>query len=1116
MSIVVENVIPFSGTKYISPAFSISFSIHDDSGAPVDLYEMDILLDDGISGAENVLLSGVPQTNFNVQINSSILYGSDGYEIVIAPAKLHKGKAMTLSVYVNGVNATTGYIFYTANHYGRFALQPISSPGFGISADFAQSTSVIGTTMSGRRKSNIVFQPNTKIEPVIINRIPAKNSINNTRDTYIQFSLHDMGLTGVDITSLSVWVNDVHTIGTAAFIYPATGTIADAVIDGFDGFIVHINNTSLFMYESIVKVRVRVSDINYDPLAVNTLDTTYYFEIVEYIDNEPPDIVPGQPPVGLGLGACIEFDWLDAPFGAGPNFNTLNVIFRRELTVDCITDVRDSIAVVDGIAAPGYTLYADDIQIGDQIGYHITICPHTPFSELEVITVIINGEDVNGNSNSSSFSVSTTETTPPEILHFSPHPGETNVASDAVVRFDMQDYGGAGVDISKLKVKIDGKQAVLNGMAQSGYLFSATADNITDEYNQTFDGYHFNIISSSGFYPNKEIFVEVDGYDAYGNHTPYDYSFRIMSDTIPPHIEIRPNNGETGISCDSAINVFVTDMVGVDTGSINISVRGLQAIVNGVTQSGFDITKTSFVDGYRYNIDPWFNFNYNERVNVIVGAKDTEGNEASKAVYFTIYHDANAPTISNVTPRDGQREISLNPPITFTVRDAYDVAFTSINCYVDGQNAVVNGVVQPDFIGHVSRLNDGYMYTIRPSINLQYNRVVEFLLSAEDYGEHNRAVLNYTWYTISPKPPTFDKVLPVGSTDVAVDTNISFDVLTDGYKVDINTLNMYIDEIPVILNKVFQDPDYTGTVETIIDGYSYRVIAYPRFLLEPKATHNVSINARDLLSGNLGALNVIFDTGDAPTTIPMAYIGTPNGVKSIAVGDIGGHSLAESYVDGYYVNNIYAKTLRYINRLAISTKDNGAILKATNYSANTMHYSDGYEIIKTIITSNHNGTLYLLNTTHNRVEAYYNIIYDNIGRNIPDGYYTVDGYILDLVVTENTSLLNNQSNSIFIATDNGVYRIETDEVSVVRGYGIYSYGIPNSGKDFGILEGTTNYAIAVDVNERLRTMYVATRSEYTGDQNVITYIDLDRNIATGSVTEDRLLNRLINSVSFKD
>lgn len=1021
----------------------------------------------------------------------------------------------TLSGGTDETTITTGYPFYTAHHYGRFASQPISRPGFGISATFSQSTSVIGTTMSGR-KSNIMFQPNAKVEPVITNRIPVKNSVDNLRTTYIQFSLHDLGLTGVDITSLSVWVNGTQVIQTASFIYPATGTITDAIIDGFEGFTIHINNTVLFAYGSTVTVRVRVKDLISDPMAVNTLDTTYSFRITQYIDNDPPDINPGQPPDGLGLDACIEFDWLDAPFGDGPNFSTLNVTLRRELTVDCITDVRDSIAVIDGAAAPGYTLYATDLFINNQIGYHIIICPDIPFNELEVITVIINGEDVNGNPNDSSFSVSTMETTPPEILHFSPYPGETNVASDALVKFDMQDYGGVGVDVSRLKVKIDGRQAVLNGIAQSGFLFGATADNITDEYNQTFDGYHFSIASAAAFYPHDEILVEIDGYDAYGNYTPYDYSFTITPDTIPPHIEVRPDDGQTGISRDSLINVFITDIVDVNPNSVNISVRGLQAVINGVIQNGFAVTRTSIIDGYRYVIDPQFNFDFNESISVLVSAKDFSDNLASKAISFRTYHDPYAPTISNVTPKDGQYEISLNPPITFTMRDAYDVAFTSIKCYVDGQKAIVNGVVQPDFTGHVSRLSDGYMYTIRPSIDFQYNRTVKFLLSVEDYGEHNKATLDYTWHTISPKPPRFTKVLPTASTNVAVDTNISFNVLTDGYKVDINTLNLYIDGDVAILNKVLQAPDYTGTVTTVVDGYSYIVTVDPRFLLDPNTTHNVTINAKDLLSGNLGTMSVSFDTGAAPAVVPTAYIGTTTGVKSIAVSNIDGYSLASSYIDGYYVNNIYSKTLRYINRIAVSTKNNGTILKATNYSMNAMHYSNGHEIIKTIITNNHNGTLYLLNTTHNRIEVYYNILYDNFGRNIPDGYYAVDGYISDLEVTENTSLLDNQSNSIFIATDNGVYRIETDEVSVVPSYEIYSYGIPNSGKDFGILEGTTNYVVAIDVNERLRTMYVATRSESTGDQNVITYIDLENNIATGSVTEDRLLNRLVNSVSFKD
>lgn len=1010
---------------------------------------------------------------------------------------------------------TTGYVFYTASHYGRFAPITPPIPATGVAASFTQSN-VSGTTMSGR-KSNIMFQPNAKIEPTITNRIPVKNSTDNFRTTPIQFSLHDSGLTGVDITSLNVWINGEQVIDTAAFIEPWTGTIVDDVIDDFPGYTIHINNHILFPYSSTVSVRVKVKDLIADPMAVNTLDTTYSFRITQYIDNDPPEVDPGQPPTGLDPGACIEFDWLDAPYGDGPDFSTLNVTLRRELTVECITDVRDSVAVVDGVAAPGYTLYATHIQINNQIGYHVIICPDVPFNELETVTVIINGQDLNGNPTESTFSVSTMETTPPAILNLVPYPGQESVESGAIVKFDMHDYGGVGVSVSKLGIKLNNTRIVINGVAQSGYTLLYTKDDITDQFNQTYDGYHFVIGHTAGFFPNSLIEMEIDGYDAYGNYTIENYNFRVAADTTPPTVWIRPDAGETGISRDTLINVFVTDIVGVNANTVNVKIRGLDAIINGTTQSRFNVTRTSWPDGYRYVIDPLFTFDFNESVNVTVSATDISGNTTNKTIAFRTYHDPYAPTISNVTPVNGQREISINTPITFTIRDAYDVAFNSINCTVDGQLALVNGIAYPDFTWHVSRLSDGYSYTIRPKINFQYNRAIAFSLRAEDYWEHNLATLNYTWYTVVPKPPRFSMILPATSSNVAVDTNISFSVLTDGYKVDINTLNVYVDGNAAILNKVFQSPDYTGTVTTISDGYNYTVTIDPRFLLEPNVAHNINISAKDLLSQtNTGTLSFGFNTGAAPANEPTVYIGSSNGVKLITTDNIDGYSLASSYVDGYYVNHIYAKTLKYINRLAISTSSSGTIVKTTNYAMNPMHYSNGHEILKTIIAENNNGTLYLLNTTHNRIDVYYGILYDNSGRNTPDGYYTVDGYITDLVITENTSILDERSNSLFIATDNGVYRIETDETSNPKTYQLYSYGINGSGKTYDIIEGTTNYVVAVDVNPRLNMMYVATRSASVGDQNVITYIDLNNNIATGSVTEDRLLDRLINSVSFKD
>ena len=130
-----------------------------------------------------------------------------------------------------------------------------------------------------------------------------------------------------------------------------------------------------------------------------------------------------------------------------------------------------------------------------------------------------------------------------------------------------------------------------------------------------------------------------------------------------------------------------------------------------------------------------------------------------------------------------------------------------------------------------------------------------------------------------------------------------------------------------------------------------------------------------------------------------------------------------------------------------------------------------------------------------------------------------DGYFTDMVVTEGTSIVSSGSNSVFIGTPNGVYRIETDEnvpgESEIGGQ-IISYGISNSGKDYPILAGTSTYVAALDVTTRLNYLYVATRSEDPNDENAISYIRLEDNTFDGSITEDRLIHRLIYDISFED
>lgn len=1133
MTISLQNFEP-EETQYVSPTFIVLADIISD-GDPIDLSTINVYFTGNLVISAGTILDGY---------NSYIDAIDYGFRISIDPSAVYRNTAVNVSIEADTI-PSSGVIsfertFSTANHIGFASVVSTALIGTNI---IQGGNSYSGSTFTGRN-NNILFQLNSIEEPVITNRIPVVNSSDSPRNTNISFFVHDNNQEGILITTLTVYINDDLAIFGGAFVFPFTGTIQAASIDGFDGFSVLIDtsNYGLFPFSSIVQVRVIVQDAVTDPSARNTLDVTYQFFITDLIDLDEPGAELTLPSTGLGLEDCIEFDWLDAPVGSGTDLSTLDVTLRREIQTDCITSITDDIAVVDGIATSGYTLFATAIEIGDQVGYHIIICPKIPFNELETIEVVIQGEDSQGNSSTISLSISTAETSPPEILNILPIPESTDVASDAVITFDMHDSSGTGVAVDRLIVKIDDGEAVIDGVVQSGYTFGYEQDTIIDTFGLQFDGYHFSVSRDIPFDPGKEIAVEIDGYDGYNNLATEVFFFTVAPDTIPPYVMVSPANGDTGLSRDTFITVQVRDILGVDKSTVDISVQGNPAVIGGVSIPPFDvyITETEsspgVADGYQFVIDTENDFGFNERVYVDVNGDDLFGNSVSTRTSFTIYNETTPPVISGMAPRDGQEEVSRRPDIEFIVRDGYDIDYRRLNVSVNGDAAILDGVVQPFYQVTNYRLlsgyppgvepGDGYHVVIHPQYDFDYNSTVGVAVLAFDLSQGNSAYQEANWDIIRPRPPLYDMIPTPDQEDVGLDTNIWFEVFDDGYDIDISTLQVSIDGIAVISNNVIQGPDYVGAVSELDAYQHYAGVINPRFILEPDKTHTISISARENVSGNFSQSSYTFNTTGPLENPKTVYLGDSNGVQSVIVDSISGSTVTSSYIDGYYVHDIQAKELKYVNRLLVATQDSGAILLATNYTMNPLFYSVGDNIVRASMTTNNNGTLYLANHSRERIDVYYNVLYDDVGRNTPDAYYGADGYALeklddgyftDMVVTEGTSTVIAGSNSIFLGTPSGVFRIETDEsdpgATEINGE-ITTYGVGGSGGDHEILDGQTNYVVAIDVNVRLNHLYVATRSPY--DEVALTYINLEDNSFAGSIPEDRLINRLINNISFED
>jgi len=300
--------------------------------------------------------------------------------------------------------------------------------------------------------------------------------------------------------------------------------------------------------------------------------------------------------------------------------------------------------------------------------------------------------------------------------------------------------------------------------------------------------------------------------------------------------------------------------------------------------------------------------------------------------------------------------------------------------------------------------------------------------------------------------------------------------------------------------------------------------------LDSKEEYSFYAYANEPVSGNRGTIFFYFYTEDAIENPEILYIGGPSGVLSVSTEGIVGNTTPEVLFDGYCVHDLSSSIINGVNRLAVATRDNGAFVYSTNYTSwPVTFYSSTDEIGHVYISARNNGTLYMANRTKRRIDVYYNILAHDVARNIPDVYYSStdgyampglqDGYFTDMVVTEETSTVEESSSSIFVATSSGVFKIDTDESVPGSSEGngtIISYGILGSGRDHQVISGNVPWVVSIDVNTRLNFLYVATRGTDENDQNTLSYIDLETNTRNGAIPETRLIDRMMNDIDFQD
>jgi hypothetical protein len=207
------------------------------------------------------------------------------------------------------------------------------------------------------------------------------------------------------------------------------------------------------------------------------------------------------------------------------------------------------------------------------------------------------------------------------------------------------------------------------------------------------------------------------------------------------------------------------------------------------------------------------------------------------------------------------------------------------------------------------------------------------------------------------------------------------------------------------------------------------------------------------------------------------------------------------------------------DRLLIISTDRG-VTKIINDSI-AVNYRDGYDI-GFICLDEGSDKLYIANNTLGRLEVFYDVHLDLFDRQEPDAYYSTDkepaltdSTINGIAIAQNYSIMDSTSNTLYIATDDGLTRIDTDESipgMSEDAYGLsLSYGIVGSGAIFELISGTSNRVVSVDVNMQQLQLFIAT-------ENGMTIINLPSNSRFAYMSEQnqQLISDNINDITFKN
>ena len=644
--------------------------------------------------------------------------------------------------------------------------------------------------------------------------------------------------TGVDTDSLNVTVGGLDAV-IAGVIQLAdfTGSITDM---GSGTWRVTLNPNVDFPNYDDVEVKVNAQDLAPSPNIMDEFAWSFETE-----DDVAPSIYNNAPTgVDVSVGVYIQFWVVDD--GSGVDLvNTIVTVNGTTVYDDGFQSGWENDSYITPLTAPPATFP----------GFAFEIKKNVDLDEWTDHETIVTTQDVAGNPTIFDWTFKTLDATAPAITNNAPT--GTGIVRDSDVEFDITDTM-SGVDTATLDVTVDGLDAIIDGVFQTGFTGS-----ILDMGGGT---WHVTIDPDDIFPNYAPVLVNIDVEDVSGNPVNFFWSFTTEDDVAP----VVSANTPTGTNVPTSTNIafdITDDGMGIASSAITVTINGDTALVAGVFQSPYDgpgSAITTIAGGRHVVIDPSADLDAFEVYTVDVDAQDLAGNVMTTFSWFFQTSDVIGPVLTNNVPTGV--DVVIESLVEFDITDiGAGIDLTTLVVTIGGVSAYDGGAggFQVGFLGlgsAITPIANGYHVAIDKDPDYAGWTTYWVFVDVSDLATPPNPMTTFSWSfrteNTDPDAPTIFDVFPGdGVIDVELDTNIGFSVI-DATGVDVATLQMTLNGAQVIIDGV-QASGFVVTmtgVPTLMD-----VVIDPVSNLLLDTDYTVIVNVADIV-GNSGSRTWVFTT----------------------------------------------------------------------------------------------------------------------------------------------------------------------------------------------------------------------------------------------------------------